>query len=149
MSLVYQSGLVANRPAPSVPHPALPKEWDSWPDKLGNHFRAGDWIAYAANSGRMVIGVVEKINRLFPDGREILWHTREGDKQLYEDWRAIPYGDPQKSIIYDQWQNSFQDIYSPACTVLFRPHSYDCFAKPEGNRRTIKFYGAIIKIPPP
>jgi hypothetical protein len=152
MGFVYTQGLTATAPPPAQAqvHPVLPKEWDSWPDRLGNFFRAGDWIAYASGSGRMVIGIVEKINRLYPGGHEILWHTRDqGDPQLRADWVAIRYGDPQKQVAYDAWQASIQDTYSPACTVLIRPHEYDCYAKPIGNRRTIKFYGAIIKIPPP
>lgn len=150
MALVYTPGLTANAPPPAQVSQQFPKQWDSWPDRLGNHFRNGDWIAYASGSGRMVIGIVEKINRVYPDGREILWHTRDGgDPQLRQDWITAPYGTPQKEQAHQAWQASIVDTYTPACTVLIRPHEYDCYAKPIGNRRTLKFYGAIIKIPPP
>lgn len=51
-----------------------PKEWPQWEDQLGNVYCPGDMVAVATvryKSPALVIGTVEKINRINSKGEEI------------------------------------------------------------------------------
>jgi hypothetical protein len=85
------------------------KHWLEWEDVIGQPFRAGDIIAYAATAGRsakMTIGMVKRINRVDSKGDKITrsrynYETRISEKEDYCNVTVAPLLD--SSNAYSRW----------------------------------------------
>lgn len=109
-----------SEPAPE----GTPRTWDEWTDVLGQVYRAGDHVAVATISGKspqMVLGRVERINRVDSKGSLIEDGRWELDGRGERKWLTVPsctvsvkplldargftrWGNA-KTVTYQFWQN--------------------------------------------
>ena len=113
-------------------------------------YRHGDWVVYPRGSGRVLIGIVDSIDRERRDGSPILntWMD-QGDENLLAQWRALRWDDPNRTPLYQQWETTRIKHDDPWATVIISPRAYMPGSTQQGNRRTITSPQMVLKIDPP
>lgn len=125
-------------------------EWLSWVDMIGQRYSAGDFVAVGAlsyKSPKMVVGVVERINRKTSKG-ELLGRS-------WKEWVGPngPSSDAPKSerLAFSEYQRNHPELYelkhNPQCTVTVKVLKSSGYNE-VGKNSTFKNTKNIVKITP-